>query len=109
MQDVFRRKGLIRRRLPLDGPDAIDTQQAGSAGGQPEISVRRLCDALNRSFGETIAIFPRGMPILADIQRGIQRERAGARQHPRQNWASQLHAVPSPALRAVVFAYATAP
>jgi hypothetical protein len=76
---------LVRRRLPGDGPDAIEAKQA-EFSTQPEITVGRLRDGVDNAFGKAVADPPRGVRVLADVKRWIlrERERTPRQQHPRE-------------------------
>src|SRR5262249_29148714 len=64
-------------RLPGDGPHAIEPKQP-EFGAEPEISVGRLCDGTNDAWSKPFDGFPRGVRVLADVERRVQRERARA-------------------------------
>src|SRR6185503_12289795 len=64
---------LPRRRLPRDGPDAIEPKQP-EFGAQPEIPVGRLCNRPNKATRKHFADFPRGVCVLTHVETGVQRE-----------------------------------
>ena len=61
---------LIRRRLPGDGPDTIEAKQA-EFRAEPEITVGRLGNGVDDVPGKTVAVPPRILRVLADIERWI--------------------------------------
>src|ERR1700722_14401369 len=65
---------MLTHRLPRDIPHAIEARQAEGCP-DPEISIWRLGGGNDAAFGKTLSDFPGRMRILADIQRGIQRQR----------------------------------
>src|SRR6185436_3165913 len=62
-------------RLPGDGADTIETKQA-EFRTKPEVPVGCLRHVRDSSAGEAFAKLPRRVPILADIECLVQRERA---------------------------------
>ena len=86
-----RRQRLVRRRLPGDSPHTIEANQS-KLSAQPEITVGSLGNGVYRAPGKTVADFPRGMGVLADVQRRIQRERA--RGHRQQQTCENSAQVP---------------
>ncbi len=69
---------LIRRRLPGNAPDTVETNQA-EFRTQPEITVRRLGNCVDGAFGKALADRPSFVRVLTDVERGIQRKGARAR------------------------------
>src|SRR4029077_8227863 len=63
----------IRWRLPGDGPDSIEAEQA-KFRAQPNETVRGLCDGVDHSFGKPLTVCPRCVRVLSDAQHWIQRE-----------------------------------
>ena len=63
-------KMLPRRRLPWDGPDAIEAEQA-EFGAEPEIAVGRLSNCVDDAFGKAVAGLPRGVRVLTDVKRWV--------------------------------------
>src|SRR5215469_11367797 len=76
---------LARRRLPQDGADSVEPIQAEFCT-QPEISVGCLLNRCDCALGEAVADLPRGVRVLADVQRRIQRghTRGADHNHGRQ-------------------------
>lgn len=68
---------LISRRLPGHIPDTVKAHQA-KFRTQPEIAVWGLCHGGDFALCETVADFPRGVRVLADVQCWIQCENARA-------------------------------
>src|SRR5208337_2040972 len=66
------RKLLPRRQRQRHRPNAVEAHYTG-LGAQPEITVRRLGDYVDRPLQESVAIGPCGMRVLTYIQRRIQR------------------------------------
>src|SRR5262249_27964710 len=66
---------LTRWHLPRNGPDTIEAQQA-EFSTEPEITVGRLGNGGDPALGKAGADLPRGVRVLADVELGIQRERA---------------------------------
>src|SRR5262249_7780278 len=64
------RQILIRWRLPGDGPDAIEANQA-EFRTQPEIAVGRLGNPSDGAFGKAVANLPRRVRVLTDVERRI--------------------------------------
>src|SRR5208337_316885 len=64
---------LTRRWLPGDSVDAIEAIQAEFAA-QPEIPVWRLSHREDGADGEPVPGSPRSVPVLADLQRRVQRQ-----------------------------------
>ena len=64
---------LTRRGLPGDSVNAIKAKQAEFAA-QPEIPIGRLSHREDGAHGEPVPGGPRGMRVLADIQRRVQRK-----------------------------------
>ena len=81
---------LTRRRLKWNNSYPIEAKQA-EFGPQPEIAVGRLGNRGDGAFRKSLADPPRGVRVLADVERGIERE--GARPHRQQN-ARQQRAYP---------------
>src|SRR5262245_18403330 len=65
---------LSGREFPDCGFDAIEAQQS-EFRTEPQITVGGLRDACDIAFGEAVADFPGGVGVLADVERGVQRER----------------------------------
>jgi hypothetical protein len=63
-------KMLIPRRLRREGPNAIEAKQA-EFRSQPEITVGRLSNRLDRTFGKAFADLPGRMRVLVDIERWV--------------------------------------
>ena len=61
-------------RLPRPHRDAVEAKQAGLRP-EPEISVLCLCERDNLRGNEALADLPRCVCVLADVERGVQRER----------------------------------
>jgi hypothetical protein len=61
---------LTRRRLPWNGPNAVEPQQA-EFGAEPEITVRRLSDGSDGAFEKAVTDCPRGMGVLTDVERWV--------------------------------------
>ena len=68
---------LTRWRLPGDGANTIEAIQA-EFRAQPQIAIRSLRNRDDRAFGKAFANLPRGVRVLADVERGIERESASA-------------------------------
>src|SRR5262249_185379 len=82
VRDRVGRQLLIGWRPAGDAPDSIEAIETG-VRAEPQIAVGRLGDCADRAFRKALADSPRGMRVLADIQRGIQREYT--RRHARQD------------------------
>jgi hypothetical protein len=67
VQDNTAWESFVRGRLPRDGSDTIEPQQA-EFRAQPEITIGRLGNCPSRAFGKTVAYPPRSVGILADVQ-----------------------------------------
>ena len=91
---------LTRRWLPGDTANAIEAKQA-EFRAEPEIPIGRLGNRVDVAQGEPIPDGPRRMRVLADVERGIQREAAtaachenaqqdGNSSHYRLSWAGSL-------------------
>src|SRR5262249_56704490 len=76
-RDLIGWEALTCSRRPGHVPETVEAKQA-EVGPKPEIAVRRLGDRLDRSLGEAVADPPRCVHVLADVERRIQHERAGA-------------------------------
>src|SRR5262249_55663614 len=74
------RKLLARRRLPVDGPNTIEAKQP-EFRSQPEITVPRLGDGVDAALEKPVTNPPRGVCVLTDVERGIQREGAREQRH----------------------------
>src|SRR5262249_14445573 len=85
-----RRQVLIGWRFPSDDPDAVEAKQP-ELRTQPEIAIARLSNGVNPSFGKTFAVLPRGVSVLTDVQRRIQRDcgRRRRKQHPAKEHPAQ--------------------
>src|SRR5262249_47881870 len=77
-------------RLPGDGANTIEAQQP-KLRTQPEITVRRLGNRADDTFGKAVADPPRGVRVLTNVQRRIQRQhrRTPRQQHPNQQQAAR--------------------
>ena len=64
---------LTRRWLPGDTANAIEAKQA-EFRAQPEIAIGRLGHREDGADGEPVPGSPRSVPVLADIQRWVQRQ-----------------------------------
>src|SRR5208283_103545 len=70
------RKLLPRPQRQRHGPNAVEANYTGLRA-EPEITVRRLGDCVDRPLHESVAIGPCGMRVLTYIQRRIQRRSIG--------------------------------
>src|SRR5262249_46900375 len=70
-------KMLVRRWLPGDVADTIEAVQA-EFHAQPKIAVGRLSDSPDRASGKALPALPCRVSVLAEVQRRVQCERAGA-------------------------------
>jgi hypothetical protein len=61
---------LTRRRLPGNVSDTVETKQA-EFRSQPEITVGRLGNCVDKALGKAFANLPRRVRILANVQPGI--------------------------------------
>jgi hypothetical protein len=61
---------LARRRLPGDTPHAIKTKQT-EFRAHPQIAVGRLSYGVDHAFGKAFADLPRGVRVLADVERRV--------------------------------------
>jgi len=67
--------------LPANGANPIEAIKTESRA-QPEITVRGLRNGADVVLNKPVADFPRGVPILAEVERWIESRSAGpARQH----------------------------
>ena len=68
------RSNLAGRENPVGGPqrraDAIEPEQT-ELSPEPQITIRRLRDGINRAFCEAVGDRPGGMRVLTDVQRRI--------------------------------------
>jgi len=78
--DCLARNLLPCGRLPGAALCAVEARQT-ELRAEPEIPIRALCHAVDVAQGEAVPDGPRGVSVLADIQRWIERLSAGA---PRQ-------------------------
>jgi hypothetical protein len=65
-------------RPPRDVPNPVESQQA-EFGTEPEIPVGCLGNTINLAPGKAVAIFPRTVRVLADVESGIEGEHARAK------------------------------
>jgi len=68
--DIIARKVFALRRLPRHCANAIEAKQAGFCR-KPEVAVGCLSNLVDGACGKTLADFPRGMRILADVEGGL--------------------------------------
>ena len=68
-------KLLPRRWLPGDSVKSIEAEQT-EFGAEPQIPIGRLGHREDRAHGEPVSGCPRRMPVLADVERRIERERS---------------------------------
>jgi hypothetical protein len=57
-------------RLPLDGPNAIEANQA-EFRTKPKITVGRLCHRVDEAFKKTFADCPRFVRVLINVKRWV--------------------------------------
>src|SRR5689334_8398527 len=62
---------LIWWRLPLSCPDSVEANQT-ELRAKPEITVGRLGNRVDRTFGKTVANLPGRVRVLADVKRRVQ-------------------------------------
>src|SRR4029077_13179089 len=76
---------------------AIEAKQA-EIRTQPKITIGCLGNGVDAAFEKAFTNTPRFVRVLADVQRRIQRDRAGAprQQHAGQRSAQPLHQAPPP-------------
>src|SRR5579859_2306495 len=66
---------LTRRRLPRNGPDAVEPKQP-QLRAEPQITVRRLTDGFDLASGKSLLSPPGSVRVLTDVERRIQGESA---------------------------------
>src|SRR5215813_11418536 len=83
---------LTRWRLPGKGLHTIEANQT-KLGTQPEITVGRLSNAADDTFGKALADLPRRVRVLVDVERRIQCQyrRTRHQDHPSQQSARHEH------------------
>ena len=88
--DVLLGETLALGRVPRDDANAIEAKKA-ELPTEPEIPIWRLGHRVDVADGEPVPDGPRGMRVLADLQRRVQRERArgGGQQHAGQGKAQR--------------------
>ncbi|MGH9880108.1 MAG: hypothetical protein ACRD6N_01630, partial [Pyrinomonadaceae bacterium] len=69
---------LTSTRLPEGKANAVEAKQA-ELPAEPQIPVGRLCHREDGAEIEAVPGGPRGMRVLADLQRRVERENAGVR------------------------------
>ena len=69
---------LTRRRLPEDTVVTPSKRNKPNSRAEPEIPIGRLGHRVDAPFEEPVSDGPRGMRILADIERRIERKRSSA-------------------------------
>lgn len=97
---------LARRWLPGNTAHAIETKQA-EFRAQPNIPIGRLRHREDSSRGKPVPGSPRGMPVLANIQRGIERQEGRspeqqAQRAYRKECQTSLHVQTRTSLRAIL-------
>src|SRR5262249_32132290 len=60
-------------RLPRHSPDAVEPEEA-ELRAEPEVAIGCLSDRVDRAAKEPVANPPRGVRVLAEVQRRIERE-----------------------------------
>src|SRR5215469_1008658 len=92
--DHVGRKMLTCGRLPANVSYSIEAKQAKDCS-QPEIAVGGLGDRFDRAFTEALAHLPRGVGVLADVERGVERQGASTpRQQERRQHNCQRDRMP---------------
>lgn len=97
--NVVARQAVARPRLPDDRADAIEAEQSGFRT-DPEIAIGRLCDGEGNAPREPVADLPRGVRVLADVERRVERigTRPAREEHAdgeNRAWRRPIHASPS--------------
>ena len=80
--DCCVRQVLTRRRLPGDAAITVESKQA-EFRAKPKITIRRLGNRVDIALEEPIPNGPGGVRVLANLQRGAQRESARQQQASR--------------------------